>query len=510
MIKLLIEYANKYNIILELNKENNKRCYPIFCAISLNNIDIIKLLIEYANEYNITLEINKKNNDGDYPLLYSVKLNNIKIVKLLMKYANTHRIIIKINEKNKFKKYPLDYAFINKNIKMLKLLIKYNIFNKKILNINDINIENIKIDDINDDIIDLVMNYEINNLINIKYIENGLFFRKKNEEIYKSNIINEYLRNYIEKNNNTELDKNIKLNNKNYYEWKIDNFSNIKNKECSPEFVLYEYNWKIKLNLINDESINIKLYNNIFSLLGENEYIKIICTFIIRNINEYSINKTSTVLKILDNKNSVIELNEIIKIEELLYMENNLNKSIIQNDSFIVGVYIILKKKKLKEIALNQYREDGETLLTYNCKNNNLKEIKKLIKNGADINLKNRDGDTPISISCKIGFRKIVNYLIKYGADINIKNNDGDTPIIIALYRKDISLIEYLYKNDADFNIINDDGESFISILKENQYSDIEKKIKYIFDKQRKDGETALTFICKRRSSKSIWNLIKL
>jgi len=57
MVKLLMEYANKHNIILEINEKNEDGNNSLNLSIKHNNIEIIKLLIEYANQYNIILEI---------------------------------------------------------------------------------------------------------------------------------------------------------------------------------------------------------------------------------------------------------------------------------------------------------------------------------------------------------------------------------------------------------------------------------------------------------------------
>jgi len=57
--------------------------------------------MDYANKNNIILELNEKDKDGNYPLLLAIIHNNIEIVLLLMDYANKNNIILKINEKDK-------------------------------------------------------------------------------------------------------------------------------------------------------------------------------------------------------------------------------------------------------------------------------------------------------------------------------------------------------------------------------------------------------------------------
>ena len=45
-----------------------------------NNIEMVKLLIDYANKNNIILEFNEKNKKWYYPLLLSCRENNIEIL----------------------------------------------------------------------------------------------------------------------------------------------------------------------------------------------------------------------------------------------------------------------------------------------------------------------------------------------------------------------------------------------------------------------------------------------
>ncbi|KAG4086943.1 ankyrin repeat-containing domain protein [Neocallimastix lanati (nom. inval.)] len=128
-------YANKNNIILEINEKDNDGLCPIVEASTMINIEIIKLLIdysngmpsmdEYANKNNITLKINEKNENGDYPLLFAIYNNNIEIVKLLINYAH----------KNKYQ-IRLPWAIRNNKIKIVKLLIKYVFKNNIKLKIN--------------------------------------------------------------------------------------------------------------------------------------------------------------------------------------------------------------------------------------------------------------------------------------------------------------------------------------------------------------------------------------
>lgn len=64
-----------------------------------------------------------------------------------------------------------------------------------------------------------------------------------------------------------------------------------------------------------------------------------------------------------------------------------------------------------------------------------VKLVKRLIGDGADINGQDRDGQTPLHIAVKRKHIEVVNYLINKKADMNIQNNQGLTPLSEARIR---------------------------------------------------------------------------
>ncbi|ORX71015.1 ankyrin [Anaeromyces robustus] len=121
MFKVLVDYANKKRLILDINgknkendyplliafKYNNHGNYPLLNAIKKSNEDMIQLLIQYANEHKIILNLNEKDNRGNSPLLNAIKKCNEDMIKLLIQYADEHEIILNLNEKDKYGNYPL-------------------------------------------------------------------------------------------------------------------------------------------------------------------------------------------------------------------------------------------------------------------------------------------------------------------------------------------------------------------------------------------------------------------
>jgi len=99
--------------------------YSLLIAIKKNNNnDQVQYLIEYANKNNIILELNEKDIDGNYSLIWVIKENNNEIVQLLMDYANKNNIVLELNKKeNKYEYYPLLLGIYNNNIKMVQKII---------------------------------------------------------------------------------------------------------------------------------------------------------------------------------------------------------------------------------------------------------------------------------------------------------------------------------------------------------------------------------------------------
>jgi len=71
-----------------------------------------------------------------------------------------------------------------------------------------------------------------------------------------------------------------------------------------------------------------------------------------------------------------------------------------------------LEKKNYIIEKYNNKRDNNKTLLTSECKQGNIEEVKKLIRYGMNINRKNKDGDTPLLIACKNGNIELIKYLL--------------------------------------------------------------------------------------------------
>lgn len=84
-IKLLLEFATECHVIININGKDRfyeKTIYPLKLALKNNNTEVVKLLIDYAIKNNITLDLKNIS-----PITEVTRNNNIEIAKLLMAYA---------------------------------------------------------------------------------------------------------------------------------------------------------------------------------------------------------------------------------------------------------------------------------------------------------------------------------------------------------------------------------------------------------------------------------------
>ena len=107
---------------------------------------------------------------------------------------------------------------------------------------------------------------------------------------------------------------------------------------------------------------------------------------------------------------------------------------------------------------LNKVDRFGRTIFHYACKTKTFNEalIDYLIKQGADVNKGDKYGKISLHFAC--GNKALLRYLVEHGADINKEDNQGKTVFhCICDYfnrreKRNTSIIEYLIEHGADIN----------------------------------------------------------
>lgn len=92
------------------------------------------------------------------------------------------------------------------------------------------------------------------------------------------------------------------------------------------------------------------------------------------------------------------------------------------------------------------------------AENGKLKELKKLISDGADVNAKNEYGNTALIYAACCGHNDCLSALIVAGADVNAKNDDGNTALTLAAGNGHKDCVAALIAAGADVNAKNNNG----------------------------------------------------
>ena len=108
---------------------------------------------------------------------------------------------------------------------------------------------------------------------------------------------------------------------------------------------------------------------------------------------------------------------------------------------------------------------------------NQVETVKKLISEGADVNIKTAKpiDSTLLMITARKGYIEIMKILIENGADVNAISNEGYTALMLAANNGQTSAIKILLQNNADINFRNYGGMSALKFAAYNSYEDIVK-----------------------------------
>jgi len=141
----------------------------------------------------------------------------------------------------------------------------------------------------------------------------------------------------------------------------------------------------------------------------------------------------------------------------------------ISSSSFVDGDEAVLKEltKLIKQGAnVNVLVKDGkDTPLLKCCKLNYPKTVILLLCAGVDVNQTNNYGTTPLMSAARHNAKDIVKQLIWMGADVNKRCQDGDTALIQALRHSSVASADILVANQAYLTCKNVEGESIFDFL---------------------------------------------
>ena len=92
-------------------------------------------------------------------------------------------------------------------------------------------------------------------------------------------------------------------------------------------------------------------------------------------------------------------------------------------------------------------------------------QIKKLVANGADINIRDSYGRSPVMVTAHLKDHKIALALIKLGANLNLLEHDVYDVLTISGVIDDVKMVELAIKHGASAKLITSpyDGTALIA-----------------------------------------------
>ena len=131
-------------------------------------------------------------------------------------------------------------------------------------------------------------------------------------------------------------------------------------------------------------------------------------------------------------------------------------------------------KRLLNEGAdVNAKDEDGWTPLHWAAYYGHLNVVKLLVDRGADVNAKSKAGETPLHWAAANGHLDVVEFLVDRGADVNAKSKAGWTPLHLAADKGHLDIAKLLLDRGADINAKNGGGKTPLDLAREKKYWDI-------------------------------------
>ncbi|XP_068003702.1 ankyrin repeat domain-containing protein 12 isoform X1 [Melanerpes formicivorus] len=113
---------------------------------------------------------------------------------------------------------------------------------------------------------------------------------------------------------------------------------------------------------------------------------------------------------------------------------------------------------------VNKRNERGETPLHIAAIRGDVKQVKELIRLGANVNVKDFAGWTPLHEACNVGYYDVAKVLIAAGADVNTQGLDDDTPLHDSASSGHRNIVKLLLRHGGNPFQANKHGERPVDV----------------------------------------------
>lgn len=216
---------------------------------------------------------------------------------------------------------------------------------------------------------------------------------------------------------------------------------------CSILFFSFATNTKIKFYVLNNEESLVKATKK-GDIKEINELINKGTDVNISGIEKNSENIPPIIIAAVSNNSKILSL--------LIEKGANVNTILKGKD---ITLAEIETEREIKTIKLT-----NPTPLLAAVMGGNIENIKILLKNGADIDLKGGLGFTPLMLASFYGKIDIVEILLKNGANINLKDDRGVNALDYSIQEKKTDISKLLIKNGIEIgNVV--EGKNNLNAL---------------------------------------------
>ena len=118
-----------------------------------------------------------------------------------------------------------------------------------------------------------------------------------------------------------------------------------------------------------------------------------------------------------------------------------------------------VKNKTIRRTRRNRKTVGGTPDLITASMNNDIAEVKRLLKARADVNACDEDGDTALMWAVFKGHKDVVKVLLEAGADVNASNKNGDTALMWAVFKGHKDVVKVLYEAGANPERLDPEGK---------------------------------------------------